>query len=148
MDNTEKFYNYCRNKIYSRAKNMLASTPDLDLLHNNGNCFFFVIQDNNPEMLQSLINYYLRGINIVPEERTIEENIRVYRLKEVIEDIEQQIDIPENIQEIIKPYSSYYAKPDSDTSDDEIDIESSFDDLSAELVEAAQEPELPLVGDE
>lgn len=118
------FFNYCKWNNISYVEQTLSKQSDIDLMYDDGNCFFFAVQNNNPKMLELLINYYLRDVNDIPEERTQEENMRVHCLKEVINDIEQKIDIPESIKEIIKPYSYVTSY---DISDDEIDDLADYD---------------------
>ncbi len=120
---SEQMYEYCRYNISWKANKLLKSNEEIDLLHNEGYSFLFVIKNRNAELLFKMIEYYMKDINPIPRKRTLDENLHVHKLKVVIEDIEERMDIPEALEGILRPYSSYSNSSESDEDSQVFDLE-------------------------
>lgn len=106
FSSSHKLYIYCRDGAYKQAEKLLTSSEDINILYDKGIAIFLVIKNKNPDLLSKMIDYHMKDINPSPEMRTLKENIHVHRLKEAIEDIESQIEIPDVVAQILLPYTS------------------------------------------
>lgn len=126
--NSHQLYICIRDEVYNRAKKLLQSCKDIDILYDEGISVFYTIRGKKSELLSDMIDYYMKDINPIPEERTLEECAHVDKLKRVLEDIEEKIDIPDEVSEVLKPYLPTYSSESEDEYDgcDEIGIENAL----------------------
>ncbi len=73
-------------------------------MESDGVCFRFAIKYGNVEMLAILIRYYINAIQ--EEERSLEYNYKIYKLKQVLIEAEKRVlgDISEEITEMLSQY--------------------------------------------
>ena len=119
---SKQLYDFCRYNIPKKAIELLNSNDGIDLFYEKGYSFFFAIKNKDAKLLSKMIKYHMKDINPVPEERTLEENIHVYKLKTVIEEFESRHDIPEEVEELLEPFlcSSYSEESDAYSDFDEM----------------------------
>lgn len=102
--NSHQLYACIRDGAYDRAKGLLQSCKDIDILYDDGVSVFYAIKSKNSELLSRMIDYHMKDINPTPEQRSLEECIHVNKLKMVIEDIQEQINIPVEVEKVLEPY--------------------------------------------
>lgn len=119
---SRQLYDFCRYNIPNKAIELLNSSDEIDLFYEKGYSFFFVIKNKDAKLLSKMIKYHMKDINPVPEERSLEENIHIHKLKTVIEEFKSRHDIPEEVEEVLAPFLclSYSEKSDAYSNFDEI----------------------------
>ena len=134
------FWNCCTDNNLLMTKQYLEKYDNVNILYNDGSCFYSAIKYNNAKMLKLLIDYYMKNINLNSEKRsnleksTLEEIAHIHHLKIAIENIEEQIEIPEELKKIFYKYGLLdldYSESEESLSDS--DSEQSIEDFSFQV---------------
>ncbi len=97
---------WCSSNDAAAVEEILEENSDLDVLHSDGVYFRLAIKHSNVEMLNILIKYYTD--NIKEEEKSLEYNYKIYKLKQVFVEAEKRFlgDIAEDIEEMLDQYTA------------------------------------------
>ncbi len=155
-------YMTCKYESYENVVNRLKNDNDLDVLIKDGKCIFLAANNNNPKLLKLLISYYLKNINsdneslestetdsessvsIEIKPRSLEYNIAIYKLKDVLLEAEARFFLSKEVEAIINKYlgrkDSDYDSEDSRINDfNEPDFEDHTDSSSDAKLNSSDE---------
>ena len=105
-------YNHCRRNQGSQVSSILLEQEDIDLLYKDGIYLRFAIQNNNSDMLDSLLKYYFTR-------HDIDDKLEHYKIQKIIYDYASTSDVSVNIEKILIKYN-FLIKDESDI--DELDL--------------------------
>jgi hypothetical protein len=129
--NIQKLSDYCRWNKENYLKQLFSEYDhgEIDLLTEEGKCFFFAIKYQNVKMLQYLLDYYQKHF-LSLERESMTYKMAQWRLKECLKDVVYRMDestfLPE-ISDLLKPFTETM---DTD-SDEELDQMLDFYDADA-----------------
>ena len=123
---------YCRWNTEDRVKKLFQeSQGEIDVLIEEGKCFFFAIKYGNVKMLKYLLDYYHKYYLLPQNRESMTYKIAQWRIRECLADILYRIDeskiLPE-IAELLKPF----IETSDSSSDEDLDQMPDFYDADAD----------------
>jgi hypothetical protein len=114
-------FDACRSNEFEEVKELLSSSPNINIFYNDGKFFDFALSHKSLPMLEAL----LRHCEVNSPQETNERMMFEYRLKSILSHALETHNVSQEIEDRISPYLANF---DQDT-DDEQDID--FDSQEA-----------------